>query len=1211
MMTPHRLPILVRRTLSISVSIIAVSIALEARAQECSKLRFATFNVSLTRSSAGELIDDLAGETDAQAAAVAEIIQRTRPDVLLLNEIDYDAAGGAVTFFQENYLAVPQNGAEPIEYEFVFLAPSNTGVPSGLDLDNDGSTTGPGDAFGFGFFRGQFGMALLSRFPIEEEDVRTFQTFLWRDMPGALLPDDAETETEADWYSPAELDAVRLSSKSHWDVPVQVGDTVVHVLASHPTPPVFDGPEDRNGRRNHDEIRFWADYVQPETSRYIVDDDGIEGGLAADDFFVIVGDLNADPNDGDSTNDAADQLLEHPRVNVKVTPRSVGAVERSAADAGANEFHSGDPRFDTADFADGAPGNLRVDYVLPSSNLDIENSAVFWPAGDSPLFDLVGTFPFPSSDHRLVWVDVSMPPNGPKDTIASIASGDVEATAALLWARVSTAGSLRFEVALDESFERITTVRQLSSVEPLLPAKLRVTGLRSGTRYHYRASRDDGSQRTGSFRTADLLGTRGALRFGVSGDWRGELAPYPSIRNAAEQQLDFFIALGDTIYADYSSPRVPAGQARSVEDFRRKHAEVYSARYGSDTLSKLRESTATFAMIDDHEVTNDFSGGAPADSDPRFDPTGASRINETALYRNGLQAFIEHNPLQSLSYPPTGDDRFDQRPKLYRTRTFGTTAAIFLLDARSFRDEALPPVLDIGDAEAVTSFWSSSFDPTRTMLGRRQIEELQRDLLSAQESGVVWKFVAVPEPIQNLGALAASDRFEGYAAERTELLRFIDENGITDVVFVAADIHGTVVNNLVYRDAPGEPDQPTSAIEVTTGSVAFDAPLGPTVVDLFEIAGLFSPEERELYESLSTDEKDATLEELFSLQLAIQGFDPIGLEGAPVSAELLDDSWIAAHTYGWTEFEIDPVTFRLRVTTWGVEPYTEEDLHADPCAVVDLTPTIRTEFRLDPLGEIADLGNEVELSFQGPASVAATRAEPVVEVFEALLTVPSSSEAIDAWSYGIRAENARIVAIDFESSVASAFVDRLTGFARHEIVEGGAIGTVMLSTTGAATLPSNSRTAISKVAVEIDLTEAEEVPEHLTLSWAGDLGPGGAPFPLSATAGGVVVDPSTRDLVVAIEVGALFRRGDSNGDARLGIGDAVRIFGFLFRGNPPALSCEDAADANDSGVVDLSDGVRILTHLFLDGLPLPLPIEDCGEDPTYDELECAKFELCE
>jgi 3-phytase len=378
-------------------------------------VRFATFNASLNRNAAGQLIEHLSTPDNAQAATVAEIIQRVRPDVLLINEFDFDPDGTAARLFQQNYLSVPHNGAAPIEYPHRFVAPSNTGIPSGFDLNNDGSVGGPDDAFGFGFFPGQFGMAVYSMHPIALDDVRTFQTFRWVDMPEALLPDDAATPEPADWFSAEELAAVRLSSKSHWDLPVDIDGRIVHFLVSHPTPPVFDGPEDRNGRRNHDEIRFWADYVTPgKASAYIYDDAGHRGGLAPGARFVIAGDQNADPLDGDSVPGAAQQLLEHPRVNTSATPASDGAVDAAERQGGANLSHRGDPALDTADFADSAPGNLRVDYLLPSRPLRIVDAAVFWPTADDPLFRLVGDFPFPSSDHRLVWIDAAVPGGPPR-----------------------------------------------------------------------------------------------------------------------------------------------------------------------------------------------------------------------------------------------------------------------------------------------------------------------------------------------------------------------------------------------------------------------------------------------------------------------------------------------------------------------------------------------------------------------------------------------------------------------------------------------------------------------------------------------------------------------------------------------------------------------------------------------------------------------------
>jgi endonuclease/exonuclease/phosphatase family metal-dependent hydrolase len=363
------------------------------------RVRFATFNVSLNRPTAGRLITDLASRDNPQAKQIAEIIQRVRPDVLLLNEFDYDERGVAAAHFQTNYLAVAQGMQDAIRYEFKYFASVNTGVPSGHDLDNNGATNGPGDAFGFGAHAGQYGMFVLSRFPIDTARIRNFQTFLWRDMPGALLPRTAD----GPYYNGAETATLRLSSKSHWDLPIQVAGRTIHFLCAHPTPPVFDGPEDRNGRRNHDEIRFWADYVVPDRSGYIYDDNKQRGGLPADAEFVIAGDMNSDPVDGDSTDDAIHQLLRHPLINSEVRPTSKGAAEKSMRDGGANLSQRGVAAQDTSDFTDRAVGNLRLDYVLPCKSLKVLDTGVFWPADGEPGYESVD-----ASDHRLTWIDIEL-----------------------------------------------------------------------------------------------------------------------------------------------------------------------------------------------------------------------------------------------------------------------------------------------------------------------------------------------------------------------------------------------------------------------------------------------------------------------------------------------------------------------------------------------------------------------------------------------------------------------------------------------------------------------------------------------------------------------------------------------------------------------------------------------------------------------------------
>ncbi len=381
-------------------------------------VRFAAFNAYLNRPVAGQLETDLSTPVNVQAQKVAEIIQRVAPDVILISEFDYDAEGESLRLFRENYLETGWNGADPAVYSYFFIAPVNTGEPSGRDLDRNGQAVAEpgsreygGDAFGYGEFPGQYAMAILSKFPIDEANIRTFQTFRWKDMPGALIPDDPATPAPDDWYSEAALADFRLSSKSHWDVPIVTDAGVVHLLASHPTPPTFDGEEDRNGKRNHDEIRFWADYISGKGD-YIYDDAGAKGGLAPNARFVIMGDMNADPHDGDAYPGAIAQLLNSAAVREAPFPKSEGGAEQAVLQGGSNLAHEGDPSEDTADFGDdperGGVGNLHLDYVLFSkAGLKETGSGVFWPGPDDEHYMLVGPgYPVESSDHRLVWRDL-------------------------------------------------------------------------------------------------------------------------------------------------------------------------------------------------------------------------------------------------------------------------------------------------------------------------------------------------------------------------------------------------------------------------------------------------------------------------------------------------------------------------------------------------------------------------------------------------------------------------------------------------------------------------------------------------------------------------------------------------------------------------------------------------------------------------------------
>jgi hypothetical protein len=374
---------------------------------QADQLKIATFNVSMealnyqsqdnreTSKVTNKALQIALDTNHQQIKNIAEIIQRVNPDIILLNEFDNQENNDnnqhqSLKKFITQYLNANQNGQSAINYPYFYQGPVNTGVNSGFDLDGNGKKgVLPGDGFGYGHFPGHFGMALLSKYPINLENVRTFQYFKWQDMPNALKPIDPITSKP--WFSEEAWQNSRLSSKSHWDIPVEVNGKTIHILASHPTPPVFDGPEDRNGKRNHDEIRFWTDYITTENSAYIYDDKGQKGGLKASSPFVILGDLNASNVDGSAISSGISNLLTHDNIQDEM-PQSQGAKEHTLDKENA-KHHT-------------AFWRMRADYVLPSkTGIDIKNSGVYWPTKNEDTFRLIKDRAA-SSDHRMVWVDI-------------------------------------------------------------------------------------------------------------------------------------------------------------------------------------------------------------------------------------------------------------------------------------------------------------------------------------------------------------------------------------------------------------------------------------------------------------------------------------------------------------------------------------------------------------------------------------------------------------------------------------------------------------------------------------------------------------------------------------------------------------------------------------------------------------------------------------
>ena len=385
------------------------------------RLRVATFNLSFSRPAAGGLLAALQADELALHHCAA-ILQRVRPDIVLLNEFDHDGEGQderALTLFLQRYLGVSQQGDAPLDYPYAGLIPTNTGLLCGADLDGDGVPTLPADGQGFGAFHGQYGMVVLSRWPLDWAASRSFRQFLWAQMPGAQLPDRQPGSGQGDYYSAAALAELRLSSKNHLDLPVRIpsadGERLLHLLLSHPVPPVFDGAERRNRCRNHDEIRLWADLL--DGADYLQDDAGRPARLLPEAAVIVLGDLNADPRAGDGDRRAIQRLLAHPRLNQQASrgkwvPNSRGALEHGAR--GRRRVTEGRAEAQAANWTH--LRGLRLDYVLPDASLNVTASGVFWPARDEPGRDLIADPAYPqrpeqaswSSDHRLVWVDIEI-----------------------------------------------------------------------------------------------------------------------------------------------------------------------------------------------------------------------------------------------------------------------------------------------------------------------------------------------------------------------------------------------------------------------------------------------------------------------------------------------------------------------------------------------------------------------------------------------------------------------------------------------------------------------------------------------------------------------------------------------------------------------------------------------------------------------------------
>lgn len=396
-----------------------------------------------------------------------------------------------------------------------------------------------------------------------------------------------------------------------------------------------------------------------------------------------------------------------------------------------------------------------------------------------------------------------------------VASGDVTQHAAMLWTRVNREATLVVQVATDPFFEDVVVEDTAVAADADdFTARVVARALEPGTTYYYRWRADTRTSEPGMFRTAPLPSVAADVRFAYSGDSDGSMiqgdayyGPFQVLDAIRYDKPDFFVYLGDTIYADSYIRRQYHGirLTTTLDGYR----DMYRTNRAFHSLRALLASLSTYAMWDDHEVVNNFSG----------------QTVSPALYANAREAFLEYMPVRTDALP---HDPRCAGPPLFRRFRWGALVEIFIPDLRSCRSPDVEEICDVDLAPTLPpksrvalgltpapppGCLEAIFDPSRTMLGSVQKERIMAALAS---STARLKLVLNEVPIQQLYA-DPYDRWEGFAAERNELLSFIRTEGIDGVVFLTTDLHANLVNQVAIDRF----DDPTPiAQELVTGPIA-------------------------------------------------------------------------------------------------------------------------------------------------------------------------------------------------------------------------------------------------------------------------------------------------------------------------------------------------------------------------------------------------------
>jgi phosphodiesterase/alkaline phosphatase D-like protein len=494
-------------------------------------------------------------------------------------------------------------------------------------------------------------------------------------------------------------------------------------------------------------------------------------------------------------------------------------------------------------------------------------------------------------------------------------------------------------------------------------AKQIITGLTPATRYYYRFVGSGGEiSNLGTFKTAPAANAAAALHFGFSGDLDGLMRPYALAGTVPAQGLDFYLNCGDVIYENASavvgnngaswlnSPSVTLSGASAgslpspgttfatrqqlFNDYNKKYREQFLPvnTGGQNCLKDFYAGQGNYTLSDNHELGNRqyINGGAPAggsvggptgndmptgqgvnargtnlgdNANDAADPLGLSGglfMNMSQGYQTLQQVFLNYQPVKENRTTATvsGDNRTGTTRQLFFSQQWGRNALYIQTDARSYRDIRLKTSTGAAD-----DCGPRGDNTNRTYLGATQLAWLEQQLLTAETNGTPWKFVAVSDPIDQIGPISQTSGIAslstitgvnsdggksyigGYRAERNALLKFIADHGIKNVVFLATDDHQNRINEVLYATngitGPGTVGAGTQA-QIQAGYTkvpyCFSIVCGPL--------GATGPE-------TITDHSFANIQAIandLATKQAAAGVEPIGLLGYPGLHDVMRDT---------------------------------------------------------------------------------------------------------------------------------------------------------------------------------------------------------------------------------------------------------------------------------------------------------------------------------